>query len=655
MKKKVKKFLKLTSLALAPFSVFTAFISAGCFQQNSLLSKVNYLALGDSLTAGFNEETYRDFQGTLDNKGNLSGQSYPAYFAYYLQKLNKDSLVSYDNLAISGTTTENWLHLLNPTKYPNGKMSDNPFVGNYSGNEKYNEIGSVFGDFNKDSYPDLVNKVKKANLLTMSVGANDPFLAVFNELKKWWAGIGSKSEGVKKLLDPNERAKFQEEKGMLLKAEVNKKIEEIKPNLDNLIKELKALNPKLSINLIGYKLPNSGFIKVLKYLLYTQAKIEMDFINEIPEKINKIIRESAIENKVNYIDVYDKSIWNDSDKNLMAKNFDIHPSIQGYKKIAHQLLLKLTLNQEEKDDSNAEELKNTTNFDDFNDNKPTYSKVIDLGAFAKSNKEFLEKLNENKQTSEFIVQKSTFDTDQEAAIKADKRTFGNIVREIVSLPIFDNFDFRELIAGSNAFLKAIINSYLGKPAGSLIKDIEQLENKAKNYAKPNIKIFDTIMDSLQRKIVALFAEVNTDEELKEFKTQPLVLFGIIRNAILSAFDLAKLQESPTFKLLSSLKPETILKFLGLTSSASSPEKPKDQASSPQTSSSSQKQESGTSSTDSTKATTENQKTDAQTDTSSQKQESGTGSTDSTKATTENQKPAEQTNSSEQSSTEPKSN
>ncbi|AAV27666.1 SGNH/GDSL family surface lipase p65 [Mesomycoplasma hyopneumoniae] len=627
MKKKARKFLRLTSLTLAPFSVFTTLISAGCLQKNSLLSEVNYLALGDSLTAGFNEETYRDFQGTLDKDGNLSGQSYPAYFAYYLQKLNKNSLVSYDNLAISGTTTENWLYLLNPTKYPNGKMSDNPLVTNYSGNEKYNEIGSVFGDFNKDSYPGLVEKVKKANLLTMSVGANDPFLAIFNEFKKWASIIKPKSEEAKKLLDPNERANFLAEKGMLLKAEVNKKIEEINTNLDNLIKELKALNPKLSINLIGYKLPNSGFIKILKYLLYTYAKIETDFINEIPEKINKIIRESAIKNKVNYIDVYDKSIWNDSDKNLMAKNFDFHPSIQGYKKIAHQLLLKLTLDQEEKDDSNAEELKNTTNFDDFDENKPTYSKVIDLSVFAKSNKEFLEKLNENKQTSEFIAQKSTFDTDQEAAIKDDKRTFGNIVREIVSLPIFDNFDFRELIPVKNPFVKAIINSYLGKPAGSLIKDIEQLENKVKDYARPNIKIFDTIIDSFIRKMVAFFAELNTDQEIKEFKMSPQILFLTLRNAILSPFDLTKLKDSATFKILMNLKPEQILTLLGLskTPSVPKPEKPKDQSSKPQT------------------------------DTSSQKQESGTSSTDSTKATTENQKPAEQTDSSEQSSTEPKSN
>lgn len=627
MKKKARKFLRLTSLTLAPFSVFTTLISAGCLQKNSLLSEVNYLALGDSLTAGFNEETYRDFQGTLDKDGNLSGQSYPAYFAYYLQKLNKNSLVSYDNLAISGTTTENWLYLLNPTKYPNGKMSDNPLVTNYSGNEKYNEIGSVFGDFNKDSYPGLVEKVKKANLLTMSVGANDPFLAIFNEFKKWASIIKPKSEEAKKLLDPNERANFLAEKGMLLKAEVNKKIEEINTNLDNLIKELKALNPKLSINLIGYKLPNSGFIKILKYLLYTYAKIETDFINEIPEKINKIIRETAIKNKVNYIDVYDKSIWNDSDKNLMAKNFDFHPSIQGYKKIAHQLLLKLTLDQEEKDDSNAEELKNTTNFDDFDENKPTYSKVIDLSVFAKSNKEFLEKLNENKQTSEFIAQKSTFDTDQEAAIKDDKRTFGNIVREIVSLPIFDNFDFRELIPVKNPFVKAIINSYLGKPAGSLIKDIEQLENKVKDYARPNIKIFDTIIDSFIRKMVAFFAELNTDQEIKEFKMSPQILFLTLRNAILSPFDLTKLKDSTTFKILMNLKPEQILTLLGLakTPSVPKPEKPKDQGSMPQT------------------------------DTSSQKQESGTGSTDSTKATTENQKPAEQTNSSEQSSTDSKSN
>ncbi|ATP60006.1 SGNH/GDSL hydrolase family protein [Mesomycoplasma dispar] len=496
-----EKKIKLISLGLAPITIFPMLIAAGCSivaqDQSNLLSKVNYLAIGDSVTAGFNQDTYRDFQGKMDKDGNLSGQSYPAFFAHYLQKINKNSLVSYDNLAISGTTTENWLNLINPKKYPKGKVSDNPLVSGYTGNEKFNEINSVFGKFDKDSYPELISKIKNANLLTMSVGANDPFV-VITEFTKFFIPGSKDNEELKKLIDAADKSKKEEIIGSYLKSKVNEKIDELKTNLDNLIKELKAINPNLRINLIGYKIPNSTLVRVLQHLLHNELKIELDFIQSSTEKINKIIREVAIKNQENYVDVYDKSLWNENDEKFSATKLDIHPQIQGYKKIAHQLLLKLATNPNEEGDSSVSDLKNSKNFDDIVDGKPTYKQIIDVSSFAKTNKELLNKLNENKNTSEFIDSKSTFDKNQEDAVKNDKVLFTNIIKNFLGSKALGGINIKDLLE-SHPFAKEFLGNRLKdfEPSGSLLKDLEVIQEKLKSLiSKKDVVLADELVKAI---------------------------------------------------------------------------------------------------------------------------------------------------------------
>lgn len=78
-------------------------------------------------------------------------------------------------MAFSGTTVKNWLHLINPQKYPDGKISDNSLASGYSTNETLSDVEKVFGKFDKSSYPEFIEKIKKANFLTMTLGANDIF------------------------------------------------------------------------------------------------------------------------------------------------------------------------------------------------------------------------------------------------------------------------------------------------------------------------------------------------------------------------------------------------------------------------------------------------------------------------------------------------
>ncbi|MDW2913700.1 hypothetical protein R7X13_02655 [Mesomycoplasma ovipneumoniae] len=70
----VRKRLKLISLGLLPIATAVTFVA--CVSQDSAkLQTFKYLAIGDSVTAGFNQETYRDFQGKLNSQG--GGRNWP--------------------------------------------------------------------------------------------------------------------------------------------------------------------------------------------------------------------------------------------------------------------------------------------------------------------------------------------------------------------------------------------------------------------------------------------------------------------------------------------------------------------------------------------------------------------------------------------------
>ncbi|MFA7700216.1 SGNH/GDSL hydrolase family protein [Mycoplasmopsis synoviae] len=64
-----------------------------------LNAKINYVALGDSITAGFDGTFPDDFPGKLENN-QITGSSYPAFLAKIFNNQNRIAL--FNNYAKSG-------------------------------------------------------------------------------------------------------------------------------------------------------------------------------------------------------------------------------------------------------------------------------------------------------------------------------------------------------------------------------------------------------------------------------------------------------------------------------------------------------------------------------------------------------------------------
>ncbi|WP_337899155.1 SGNH/GDSL hydrolase family protein [Mesomycoplasma ovipneumoniae] len=540
----VRKRLKLISLGLLPIATAVTFVA--CVSQDSAkLQTFKYLAIGDSVTAGFNQETYRDFQGKLNSQGGgVSGLSYPSFFAHYLQKLNKDSLVSYDNLAFSGATVKNWLNLINPTKYPNGKVADNPFVPkNNDQNTKFNDLSTVFGNFNKSNYPELTQKIKNANLLTMTLGANDIFLVA----TKFGSLLSPETSGIKEELDkitvesapattqetapadpkkktPKKKEDLKPKIAKYIKNEISTKITEFKADLENLLKELKEINPNLHINLLAYKLPNSLLVQVLSNLFANDFGLEKDYFQKVTTEINTAIRQTAQKAKVNYVDPFDAEIWNDSDTKLGATKFDIHPQVKGYKKIAEQLLLKLAADQSQAG-AVVDNIKKSTKFTDNDSGNLTYRHVLDLSSVAKTNEELLKKINEN----DFIDEESEFEKTQNSVIKDDKRDLADSMLSVLSSNIFGKLDFKDLVKKSGHWLASSFVKFIPESASE--QSLAEVLKLLGDFAKPYLNKPDTDIVKVALNKVLADLEKNT----KDSKNHSKITFPSIIKSIISTF------------------------------------------------------------------------------------------------------------------------
>ncbi|WP_337904210.1 SGNH/GDSL hydrolase family protein [Mesomycoplasma ovipneumoniae] len=551
----VRKRLKLISLGLLPIATAVTFVA--CVSQDSAkLQTFKYLAIGDSVTAGFNQETYRDFQGKLNSQGGgVSGLSYPSFFAHYLQKLNKDSLVSYDNLAFSGATVKNWLNLINPTKYPNGKVADNPFVPkNNDQNTKFNDLSTVFGNFNKSSYPELTQKIKNANLLTMTLGANDIFLVA----TKFGSLLSPETSGIKEELDkitvestpattqetapadgkktPKKKEDLKPKIAKYIKNEISTKITEFKADLEKLLNELKAINPNLHINLLPYKLPNSLLVQVLSNLFANDFGLEKDYFQKVTTEINTAIREIAQKASVNYVDPFDAEIWNDSDTKLGATKFDIHPQVKGYKKIAEQLLLKLATDQSQAGVV-VDNIKKSTKFTDNDSGNLTYRHVLDLSSVAKTNEELLKKINDNKSENDFIDEESEFEKTQNSVIKDDKRDLADSMLSVLSSNIFGKLDFKDLVKKSGHWLASSFVKFIPESASE--QSLAEVLKLLGDFAKPYLNKQDTDIVKVALNKVLTDLEKNT----KDSKNHSKITFPSIIKSIISTFvsnlDIAK--------------------------------------------------------------------------------------------------------------------
>lgn len=154
---------------------------------------INYLAIGDSMAAGYNPNYGGvDLIGSFDSdKKKITGSSYPAYFANYLNQSSQ--LASFHNHATTGSQITDWLVFLGVNEVDQQtQKSLTKLVANLKLNAHHNNpyqtiINSLFqvsGDGSQQiiACPSLIKFIQQANLITISLGAND----FINAFETWF-------------------------------------------------------------------------------------------------------------------------------------------------------------------------------------------------------------------------------------------------------------------------------------------------------------------------------------------------------------------------------------------------------------------------------------------------------------------------------------
>ncbi|WP_341513515.1 SGNH/GDSL hydrolase family protein [Mesomycoplasma ovipneumoniae] len=414
-------------------------------ETEKLLDQINYLSIGDSISAGFNWDYSIDLRGKIDENNKINGLSYPAFFASFIQKIKPNALKSFDNLALSWTTISDWLYLLNPEN-PAYKHSDKThFNFNYHLDQKLDspygqQIREVFGDFNSNNYPKLRQKIQNSNLLTLSLGANDLMEAIdFRTIAKPMQKIASKAE-----------ANFEFAQNIEIATQ------RIYRNLQLLIQSLRKINPNLQIVLVGYNSLPSKIIKFFEKMLTNEIGVPENYADLVIQRLNSTIKKAAKSQKVNYVDLYNESIWQEKSSEFSTNDLDIHPSTKGYKKMAQDLLFKLAFEQdlEFKKDVNTK-LNWGENYVQKDAN--SYRRILNLG----QNSEILKALTVDNSPEKFITENSEI---EELTTQNVKKAKESPIENFLNVILNNNFGaflnrFVQLAVQNNSSVQKILTDF----------------------------------------------------------------------------------------------------------------------------------------------------------------------------------------------------
>ncbi|WP_341500877.1 SGNH/GDSL hydrolase family protein [Mesomycoplasma ovipneumoniae] len=414
-------------------------------QTEKLLDQINYLSIGDSISAGFNWDYSLDLRGKIDTNNKINGLSYPAFFASFIQKIKPNALKSFDNLALSWTTIADWLYLLNPENEFYKHSDKTHFHFNYHLDKKLDspygeQIRDVFGDFNSNSYPKLYEKIQNSNLLTLSLGANDLIEAIdFRTIAKPMQKLATKPE-----------ANFEFAQNIEIASQ------KIYRNLQLLIQSLRQINPDLQIVLVGYNSLSSKIIKFFEKMLTNEIGLPENYADLIIQRLNSTIQKAAKSQKVNYVDLYNESIWQDKHSEFATNDLDIHPSTKGYKKMAQDLLFKLAFEQDlefKKDANNKLQWDENYVQKDIN----SYRRILNLG----QNSEIFKALTVDNSLEKFISENSEI---EKLTIQNVKKAENSPIQNFVNVILNNNFGaflnrFIQLAVQNNSSVQKILTDF----------------------------------------------------------------------------------------------------------------------------------------------------------------------------------------------------
>ncbi|OYD26938.1 lysophospholipase L1-like esterase [Mycoplasma testudineum] len=452
-------------------------------ERSKTLNTVKYLAIGDSISAGFNAEYNNDIAGEFKDNS-VQGLSYPAFLASLIKSYDESKLNSFDNFGLSGSTIKDWLYLLQAKGHENSSDASKglfKFVQNLNINDGPfgQRIEDQYGDFSPNNLIKINNKIKEANLLTISLGAND-FIDILKSLIPLFL-TGENLDIVS------------------LYTTLTSSLELLRNNYKNLLKRIFEINSDIHIRLITYPMPLLRITKMVDQ--YFESQIP-DFSNFVLEMLNSTIEDvgtSMGNEKLWTISVYDQQRWMQNAQKFAPSFFDIHPGSLGYQDMARTIFNNLFVTE-----NNAK--------------LSLYSNSNDLSFTDKQVKEF------EKMEQQFVSFKNdNLDTLINSYISGNPEIIGyvfNSLESTINNPLLSEIlQFLKTNNRLDKFIKGLVNS----------KIINQFVSYINNSV--NTTDFDKDGNPGTNQI----SIENIKEALKTYLSDEKQLIGIIKNLIKTHF------------------------------------------------------------------------------------------------------------------------
>ncbi|MFV8468559.1 SGNH/GDSL hydrolase family protein [Mycoplasma sp. VS292A] len=288
----------------------------------SLDKPIRYVALGDSISAGFDGFIDKDYPGQFVDGKVVNGCSLGSYFAEILAKTN--NLVHFANYAVSGTSITDWINYLEDDE---SKIETNNIVQDALEKEGY-------------AHEQVLLDIKQANLITITIGAMDFFYLVF------WYIFNNKTQ---ELLDSIESQDGYQIFSNYLKDGYDNIMDIATNSLQEFVNRIKELAaPDANINIIAYPVPFLMLQNALQEHIFKLDNISSSGTNVLESLIgllNNNLKTISYHSGLNYVSLYNNDYWHAHASQMSAIYYDIHPSYIAYKKMAMDLYIKLSTQQ----------------------------------------------------------------------------------------------------------------------------------------------------------------------------------------------------------------------------------------------------------------------------------------------------------------------
>ncbi len=340
--------------------------------------KVNYVALGDSIAAGFTafnakDNNYVDYNAT-DHKTTTHQIYGDAYSAWVARSLKKQGVLgSYDNLAVGGYTTGNLLKSIDDLYTPTA--IDIAHRNGITDSGKFDKGFMSRGDWNNyyRNEAKIKSTITNANLVSVTIGAND-MLNLINllgqPLLNYMSGnIGNITDIIKKVMHPADGKKFDWNSAVSVDPiKLSATFKSMEENTKKVVSTIRALNPNAKIMMVGYEMPLMQLRNVLDLAIVNGQTLVEQIITQLNQTMKIIANQYA---SVDYIntDDSDKFMYNNQlsgnvtlpktadstyKANLtldhynpaswyMPVSIDIHPGPYGYRAAAADMLSALAI------------------------------------------------------------------------------------------------------------------------------------------------------------------------------------------------------------------------------------------------------------------------------------------------------------------------